>query len=119
MQRVFTGIAALGLAAALLVPAPGADAASRLPCTARMSNPSPLQYSRTDVLVHSVRAAVVTTTAHYKTTNTTHTGTTNAAGNADIAYRISRATRGFRVIVSVVVRKGASVGTCSTSFVPR
>jgi hypothetical protein len=83
-----------------------------------MSNAHPTRNSTTDVLVSTVGRAAVTTVAHYKTTATTHHATANAAGKAVIAYKISRATKGFRVVVSVKVQKGGRSGSCSTSFTP-
>ena len=83
-----------------------------------MSNSHPWDYSTTDVLVSTVGSAAVTTTAHYRTTTTTHRGVANAAGKAVIAYRISRATKNFPVVVSVRVQKGSRTGSCSTSFTP-
>ena len=93
-----------------------ADAGIKLPCTASMSNPYPAQNSTTNALVKTTAAATVTTVAHYKTTNTTHTAKSNGSGRATIAYKISRATRGYRVVVSVRVKKGSAAGSCSTSF---
>jgi ribosomal protein S6 len=84
-----------------------------------MSNASPTQNSTINVLVSTSASASVATLAHYKTTATAHTGTANSLGKASIAYRISRATKGYRVVVSVTVRKGSATGTCSTAFVPR
>jgi len=54
--------------------------------------------------------------AHYKTTDTTKTGTTNASGSADIPYSISGATSGYRVNVDVDV---AGKEHCGTSFTPQ
>jgi hypothetical protein len=57
-------------------------------------------------------------TQHYRTTNTTHHGTAGRKGNVSIAYHISDATPGFKVKVSVTVKKGSRTGSCSTSFTP-
>ena len=51
-------------------------------------------------------------------TNTTHHGTAGRKGNVSIAYHISDATPGFKVKVSVTVKKGSRTGSCSTSFTP-
>jgi acyl-CoA synthetase (NDP forming) len=104
-----------GIAAAL--PAHAAPT-SPLACHASMSNAHPTDYSTTDVLVSTVGRAAITTVAHYRTTSTAHFATANAAGKAVIAYRISRATPGFRVVVSVKVQRGGRSGSCSTSFTP-
>jgi hypothetical protein len=105
-----------GIAAAL--PAHAAPT-SPLACHALMSNAHPTDYSTTDVLVTTVGGAAVTTVAHYASTTTAHHATASAAGKAVIAYKISRATPGFRVVVSVKVQKGARSGSCVTSFTPQ
>jgi len=83
-----------------------------------MSNAHPKDYTTTDVLVSTVANAAVTTTAHYMSKLTIHHGVASAAGKAVIAYKISRATHGSRVVVSVKVQKGSRTGNCSTSFTP-
>jgi hypothetical protein len=94
--------------------------ASPLTCSASMSNPHPADYSTTDVIVHTgVSGAAVTATAHYKSTDTTHTGTAADNGVADIAFRISRATPGYTVTVDVTVTAGGAGKSCSTSFTPQ
>jgi hypothetical protein len=93
--------------------------ASTLTCTASMSNSNPAQYSTTDVIVHTAAGAGVTATAHYKTTNTTHTGSAASNGVATIAFSISRATLGYAVEVDVTVTRNAAARSCSTSFTPR
>jgi hypothetical protein len=100
--------------------APPPPPASLLTCTASMSNSQPADYSATDVIVATgVAGAGVTTTAHYKTTDTTHTAVAGANGNADIPYRISRATVGYQVNVDVTVTAQGTTQSCSTSFTPR
>jgi hypothetical protein len=84
-----------------------------------MSNSNPAQYSTTDVIVHTAAGAGVTATAHYKTTNTTHTGSAASNGVATIAFSISRATLGYAVEVDVTVTRNAAARSCSTSFTPR
>jgi hypothetical protein len=98
--------------------APAARAAAALPCQASMSNSHPRDYTTTDVRVHTADDASVTTIAHYKTTNHRKTGTAGVRGNATIAYYISGATPGYRVVVSVRVVRGARSGSCSTWFTP-
>jgi len=86
-------------------------------CTAAMDNANPAKYSTVHVLVSSHLAnASVTTVAHYKSTDTTKTGTTDGAGKADIAYSISGASSGYSVKVDVNV---AGKETCSTQFTPQ
>jgi len=96
----------------------GAAPTSSISCHASMSNSRPSDYSTTYVNVSTVAHASVTTTAHYKTKNTSHSATANGSGKASVPYRISGATPGFRVVVSVSVHKGGKSGSCSTSFTP-
>ena len=89
-----------------------------LACSATMSNSHPRDYTTTKVQVHTGNFASVKTVAHYRTTNTTHHGTAGRKGNVSIPYYISGATPGYKVKVSVTVRKGSRTGSCSTSFTP-
>jgi hypothetical protein len=109
-------IATAGAAAA--APAASAQTRAPLPCQASMSDNHPADYTTTDVRVHSVGYAAVTTVAHYKTTNHEKTGTAGVRGNATIAYYISGATPGYRVVVSVHVARDGRSGNCSTWFTP-
>lgn len=83
-----------------------------------MSNANPAQNSTTDVLVTTVAGAALTVTAHYKSTNTTHSGTADSSGHASVPFNISRATVGFTVAVDVQASAGGLTSTCSTSFTP-
>ena len=126
MRRIGSLLAASAAAAALAttVPASAASAAitapasAPLPCRATMSNYHPKDYTTTYVRVHTAAYAAVTTVAHYRTVNRKHTGKAGAKGNASIAYRISGATPGYKVVVSVRVVKGSRSGSCSTWFTP-
>jgi hypothetical protein len=85
-----------------------------------MSNPTPADYSTVDVIVRTgVPGAGVTATAHYKTTDTTHSGVAAGDGVADIPFRISRATPGYTVAVDVTVAAGGASRYCSTGFTPQ
>jgi hypothetical protein len=92
--------------------------ATPLPCTASMSNSHPKDFTTTKVRVHTGTFAAVKTVAHYRTTKTTHRGTAGRKGNLSLPYYISGATPGYRVKVSVTVKKGSRTGSCSTSFTP-
>jgi hypothetical protein len=98
--------------------AAAAPASAPLPCQATMSNNHPSDYTTTDVRVHTAGYASVTTVAHYKTTSHKKTGTAGVRGNASIAYYISGATPGYRVVVSVRVVHAGRSGSCSTWFIP-
>ena len=97
-----------------------ADAAAKsTPCKASMSVPKPKQSTTTVVRVSGVGGgASITTVAHYKSTNTTKTAKATAAGAASVPYKISRATKGYRVVVAVTAVKGSKRWSCSTAFVP-
>ncbi|MGC5167126.1 hypothetical protein [Luteimicrobium sp. DT211] len=122
-------LTALALAAALLGPAAAVGAAAapataattvRSHCTVTMSTTRPKQYSSTTARISHVGSrAKVVVKAKYKTTTNTKSTTATTAGKASVTYRISRATVGRRVPVTVTAKKGSHVWTCSTSFVPR
>jgi hypothetical protein len=56
-------------------------------------------------------------TAHYKTTNTEQPGGTDSSGAGSVVFNISRATKGYTVVVDVTVADG--LASCSTNFTPR
>ena len=102
---------------ALVVTSTTANAAS-FPCTARVDIQHPTDYSTVTVSIHTKGNARITTTAHYRTTSTVKTAIASASGSALIAYRISRATSRFTVVITVSTRLGAASGACRTSFTP-
>jgi hypothetical protein len=126
-------IAAPAAAAVLLATAPAVAASAAtsaatsspaiapLPCHASMSNSTPKEHTTTYVDVHSAAGVTVTTVAYYtKYIKHKHDATTNAKGNAAIAYDVKDITPGFKVVVDVrVYNKTKRAGTCSTSFIPR
>jgi hypothetical protein len=109
--------------AAAALPAVSASAAPvhtvKVPCHAWVSNSKPKDYSTEDVWVATAPHAAVTTVAHYRTTHTTHKAEANRKGDAEIAYRISDATPGYKVNVTVTVTSGHHSGSCFTSFTPK
>ena len=113
-----TALLAVATPAVSASAAPIAANPAKVPCRTWMSNSKPKDYSTVDVWVVTAKNAAVTTVAHYKTTSTKHTGRANRKGDAEIAYRISDATPGYKVNVSVSVTSGRYRGSCSTSFVP-
>ena len=118
--RILTGATIAGAIGATALTGGVAMAAPATPlvCSASMSNSHPKDHTTTNVQVHTGTFAAVKTVAHYRTTNTTHRGTAGRKGNLSIAYHISDATPGFKVKVSVTVKKGSRTGSCSTSFTP-
>jgi hypothetical protein len=129
MKRMGFLVAASAAAAMLVsaVPAlaasaaPASPAITPLPCHASMSDSKPKEHSTTDVKVHSIAGVTVTTVAYYtKYIKHKHVTTTNAAGNATIAYDVKDIKAGFKVVVDVrVYSKTKRSGTCSTSFTPQ
>ncbi len=88
-------------------------------CTATVSVAKPKQYSTVTVRISKLPGSKpVTTVAHYKSTNTKKTARSNSKGQASVAYKISRATVGYKVVVNVTAQSGTQKYACSTSFVP-
>ena len=90
---------------------------SSLTCVASVSSARPVQYSTVEVYVRVGRANVpVVAMAHYKSTDTEQDGASDSTGRTTLAFRISRASVGYPVVVDVSVRGGPS---CQTSFTPQ
>ena len=66
-----------------------------------------------------VAGASVRTVAHYKTTDTTHYGTTGSDGKCTIDYYISGATSGYTVWVDVYASSGSFNDSTRTWFTPQ
>ena len=115
----------LGLTAPQPTPAPAPPTPKPSPtrttsapsCSASVSN-SQADYTTVDVYVTTAAGAGVTTVAHYKTTSHRKSATAGNRGKATIAYYISGATKGYRVVVDVTVTRGSATARCSTSFTP-
>ena len=122
-QRSITPIAGISLLmASVLSIASAAEGAetphSSIGCSAHVNIPRPTDYSTVTIVIHTKGSARVTTTAHYRTTTNIKSTVASPSGSASVAYRISRATSGFQVVVTVTVRLGSSTGACRTSFTP-
>jgi len=124
MRLAIKGLVA-GLAVALpatLLAAPVAQAATprTKACSASVSVAHPTRYSTVTVRVANVPALVtVTTAAKYKTSTNTKRTKSTSKGTAAVPYKISGATKGFRVYVDVTAQKGTQKYACRTFFVPR
>jgi len=114
--------------AAPLVSPVGAPAAfTTYTTTATVSNASPPQNSSVTVsgtlqsAGKPVAGIPMTATWHYKTTTSFCSRVTNAAGVASCMRRISRATKGYPVRVTLVFAPAGrmALGTVTTSFTPR
>ena len=117
-MKLRTATTGLAVAVATVIPTAAACGPPPLTCIAAVSNSTPKDYSRVFVYVHSAPYTGLITIAHYKTTNTVRTGATNSTGNGSTYYDISRATPGYRVVVSVAAVHGSQRASCSTSFTP-
>ena len=113
-----TALLAVATPAVSASAAPAAAHTTRVPCRAWMSNGKPKDYTKVTVWVVTRARAAVATVAHYRTTQTRHSGWANAKGDAGITYYISGATPGYQVKVAVSVASGHNWGSCSTSFTP-
>ncbi|SPF43088.1 Beta-lactamase domain protein (fragment) [Candidatus Desulfosporosinus infrequens] len=63
--------------------------------------------------------AQVTIIVHYKSKDSTYTGTTGSDGSVSIPFDISRATSGYTVKVDVTATYGGVTLTTTTSFTPQ
>ena len=114
-------------AASLTTPVVAPAAFTNYTTTAMVSNASPRQNSSITVsgtlksAGKPVAGMPMTATWRYKTTTSYCTGVTNAAGVASCSRRISRATVGYPVRVTLVFAPTgrAALGTAVTSFTPR
>jgi hypothetical protein len=98
---------------------PPPPAPKALVCRAHMSDATPAQYSYDRVIVKTGRPkAAVHAVAHYKTTSTAKNGRSGTNAVASLSFYISGASPGFRVNVSVTVKKDGKTRTCGTSFTP-
>jgi hypothetical protein len=93
---------------------------------AHVSTASPRQNSTVSVSAKlldqgkAIAGALMTATWHYKTTTSYCSGVTLANGVATCSRRISRATIGFRVGVTLTFTKGGkTLATAYTGFTPR
>jgi hypothetical protein len=117
-----TGISAaavisLGVAGPAL--AGPATTAALKSCSASVTKSRPADYTTTDVRVRTAPDVEVFTVAHYETVNRAYYRMANSAGRATIAYYVSGATPGHKVVVDVTVVRGHQANSCSTSFTPK
>lgn len=125
MKRSMIAVAAISAAAAISFAVAGpalagpAITAALKSCTASVTNSRPADYTTTDVKVGTVARAEVFTVAHYKTVNRAYFRVAGSGGRATIAYYVSGAAPGHRVVVDVTVVSGHQANSCSTSFTPK
>jgi hypothetical protein len=125
MKRSMIAPLAIGAAVAISLAVAGpalagpATMAALKACTASVTNSHPADYTTTDVKVRTAASAEVFTVAHYKTVNRAYYRIAGPGGRATIAYYVSGATPGYKVVVDVTVVRGHQANACSTSFTPK
>ena len=87
--------------------------------SASVNNKTPSQNSTVNVTVNGTAKSSVTIVCHYKSTNTTYKATISSNGKAVLPVKISRATKGYTVVVNVSVTCKGKTSTTKTSFTPR
>jgi hypothetical protein len=88
-------------------------------CVARMSDPNPGTGGSDTVIVDSHFASQpVTVVAHYKSTNSTYSGSLSAAKHAELEFSIGKPTAGYPVNVDVTVGNATTGEKCLTTFTP-
>jgi hypothetical protein len=91
-------------------------------CVARMSDPNPGQGGSETVIVDSHFASVpVQVVAHYKSKDSTFSGSVNARKHAEVTFSIGQPTAEFPVNVDVAVGNAADPAAgekCASSFTP-
>jgi hypothetical protein len=92
---------------------------------ASISDTSPAQYSDVsayatakDQLGHAIAGVKVTFTWHYKTTTPSETHATGSSGMATCTRDISRASKKYRVVITMTATFGGVTKTTSTGFTP-
>lgn len=87
--------------------------------SASVNNKTPLQNTTVSITVNGPAKGSVTIVCHYKSTNTTYRATIGSNGKAIIPVKISRATKGYTVVINVSVTYKGKAYTTKTSFKPR
>jgi hypothetical protein len=96
-------------------PAPVAPVQPLATCTATVSNPTPSGGTET-VTVHASTSGIIVVNAHYESTMGIYSGSTDSAGNGTVSFSISSPTKGYTVVVDLIVGHKAQ---CSTEFTPQ
>ena len=87
--------------------------------TASVNNKTPKKNSIVKVTISGPAKSSVKIICHYKSTNTTYKATIGSNGKVIIPVKISRATKGYAVVINVSVTNKGKVYTAKTSFKPR
>jgi hypothetical protein len=85
-----------------------------------VSNPTPgTGGSEIVSFTSNVPNGSVLATAHYKTTNSPHAGSTTADGSGAITIKIGKPKAGYTVQVDVTITGAAAIAHCATAFTPQ
>jgi hypothetical protein len=88
-------------------------------CVARMKDANPGTGGTDTVIVDSHFASVpAVVVAHYKSTNSTYSGSIEANKHGEVEFSIGKPTAGYPVTVDVTVGGAPTTETCQTSFTP-
>lgn len=88
-------------------------------CVARMKDANPGLGGTDRVIVDSHFGGVpVIVVAHYKSTDSSYSGSINADQHGEVEFSIGKPTAGYPVTVDVTVRGASANETCQTSFTP-
>lgn len=97
-----------------------------LSITAAVDNPVPKQNSTVTVTVtvkdsngKPIKGADVKLLLHYKSTNTTYEGVTNAEGIAELSFKIGRAAKEYTVKGDITIQYGNITSEAQVSFTPQ
>jgi hypothetical protein len=82
--------------------------------SASVDNPSPTQNSRIRLTVTGPKGSY-TAVCHYKSKDTAYNGTVGSPLGIDI----SRAAKGFTVVIDVTINSNGKTYTAQTSFTPK
>jgi hypothetical protein len=89
-------------------------------CVARMKDPNPGTGGTDRVIVDSHFASVpVVIVAHYKSTDSTYTGSIESNKHGEVEFSIGKPTAGYPVMVDVTVRGASADEKCQTAFTPQ
>lgn len=89
--------------------------AAAIALKAKVDNPTPGQYQTIHLDISGMSGAPFTAVFHYKSKDTTYTGTVGTT----LPVRISRAAAGFEVLIDITVQADGKQYQTQTSFIPQ
>lgn len=126
LRRAAAAVLLASLLALVLAVGTTASAGRTLKVSASISNHHPKQYTKVTVYCKAkdqngkpISGVKCTFTWHYKTTTPVTHATTNSKGVAHSTRFISRATKGYKVVVSIRATWKGQAKKCSTWFIPK